>query len=162
MVQFDWHGGMITRATPVTSSYRNTQNVRRSLRAACGADFKFDRPFIQWIKDGTAKTVAWPDWVPRRRPSTSLRKLAYVGIQHHAISSFPRKRRASGNLEQCWERWPWVPAFAGMTKVGSHVRLLLHLVTRVWPTARAAGRWTPASAGEACLSAAVAKSLVSS
>ena len=77
MVQFDWHGGMITRATPVTPSYRNTQNVRRFLRTACGADFKFDRPFIQWIKDGTAKTVAWPDWVPRRRPSTSLRKLAY-------------------------------------------------------------------------------------
>jgi hypothetical protein len=57
MVQFDWHGGMITRATPVTPSYRNTQNVRRFLRTACGADFKFDRPFMQWIKDGTAKTM---------------------------------------------------------------------------------------------------------
>ena len=27
-------------------------------------------------------------------PSSSLRKLSYVGIQHHAISSFPRKRES--------------------------------------------------------------------
>jgi hypothetical protein len=54
---FDWHGGRITRATPVTSSYRNTQNVRRFLIAQCGADFKFDRPFMAWIKDGRPKTM---------------------------------------------------------------------------------------------------------
>jgi hypothetical protein len=53
---FDWHGGTITRATPVTPSYRSTQNVRRFLHAECGAGFKFDRPFMQWIKDGTPKT----------------------------------------------------------------------------------------------------------
>jgi len=52
---FDWHGGAITRATPVTPSYRSTQNVRRFLHAECGAGFKFDRPFMQWIKDGTPK-----------------------------------------------------------------------------------------------------------
>jgi hypothetical protein len=69
MVQFDWHGGMITRATPVTPSYRNTQNVRRFLRAACGANFKFDRPFMQWIKDGTAKTMGdvADEWLRRHR-----------------------------------------------------------------------------------------------
>jgi 2-iminobutanoate/2-iminopropanoate deaminase len=54
---FDWHGGAITRATPVTPSYRSTQNVRRFLHAECGAGFKFDRPFMQWIKDGTPKTM---------------------------------------------------------------------------------------------------------
>ena len=54
---FDWHGGAITRATPVTPSCRSTQNVRRFLRAECGAGFKFDRPFMQWIKDGTPKTM---------------------------------------------------------------------------------------------------------
>lgn len=54
---FDWHSDRITRATPVTASYRNTQNVRRFLKSQCGARFKFDRPFMQWIKDGTAKTM---------------------------------------------------------------------------------------------------------
>jgi hypothetical protein len=54
---FDWHGGAITRATPVTPSYRSTQNVRRFLHAECGAGFKFDRPFMQWIRDGTPKTM---------------------------------------------------------------------------------------------------------
>jgi hypothetical protein len=54
---FDWHSGKITRATPVTFSYRNTQNVRRFFVAQCGADFKFDRPFMAWIKDGAPKTM---------------------------------------------------------------------------------------------------------
>ena len=37
--------------------YRSTQNVRRFLDAECGAGFKFDRPFMQSIKDGTPKTM---------------------------------------------------------------------------------------------------------
>jgi len=57
---FDWHGGAITRATPVTPSYRSTQNVRRFLHVECGAGFKFDRPFMQWIKDVTPKTARSP------------------------------------------------------------------------------------------------------
>ena len=36
---------------------RSTQNVRRFLHAGCGAGVKFDRPFMQWIKDGTPKTM---------------------------------------------------------------------------------------------------------
>ena len=56
MDDFDWHGAVITRATPVTPSYRSTQNVRRFLHTECGAGFKFDRPFVRWIKDGTPKT----------------------------------------------------------------------------------------------------------
>jgi hypothetical protein len=39
---FDWHGGALTRATPVTQSYRSTQNVHRFLHSKCGAGFKFD------------------------------------------------------------------------------------------------------------------------
>jgi Domain of unknown function (DUF6434) len=47
----------VIRATAVTRAYRNTQNVRRFLQSECGAEFKFDRPFMQWIKDGTEKTM---------------------------------------------------------------------------------------------------------
>jgi hypothetical protein len=57
MAQFDWHSDPITADTPVTKSYRNTQNVRRFLTAECGPGFKFDRSFMAWIKDGTAKTI---------------------------------------------------------------------------------------------------------
>ena len=69
MVDFDWHGGKITRATPVTSSYRNTQNVRRFLVAQCGAAFKFDRPFMAWIKDGMPKTMGdvADEWTRRQK-----------------------------------------------------------------------------------------------
>ena len=53
----DWHGGEITRETPIVQSYRNTQNVRRFFRSQCGEDFKFDRPFMAWLIDGTPKTL---------------------------------------------------------------------------------------------------------
>ncbi len=33
---FDWHGGPISRKTPITASYRNTQNVRRFFQSQCG------------------------------------------------------------------------------------------------------------------------------
>ena len=57
MDRFDWHSDRITRATPVTESYRSTQNVRRFLRSQCGEKFKFDRSFMQWIKNRTKKTM---------------------------------------------------------------------------------------------------------
>ena len=73
MDKFDWHADRITRATPVTPTYRNTQNVRRFLRAQCGAQFKFDRAFMQWIKSGTKKTMGdvADEWLKRRRAPSS-------------------------------------------------------------------------------------------
>jgi Domain of unknown function (DUF6434) len=55
--QFDWHADPITRATPVTETYRNTQNVRRFLLSQCGNRFRFDRAFMAWITDGCEKTM---------------------------------------------------------------------------------------------------------
>ena len=68
MSTFDWHSDPITRDTPVTASYRNTQNVRRFLTTQCGAHFKFNRPFMQWIKDGSPKTMGdvVDEWVRRQ------------------------------------------------------------------------------------------------
>ncbi len=54
---FDWHSDAILRETPITKTYRNTQNVRRFLKAECGEAFKFDRSFMAWLKDGNPKTM---------------------------------------------------------------------------------------------------------
>jgi hypothetical protein len=64
---FNWHTDTITRSTPVRAGYRNTQNVRRFLKSQCGAGFRFDRPFMQWIKDGTDKTMGdvADEWIKR-------------------------------------------------------------------------------------------------
>ena len=69
MDPFDWHSDRITRATPITRTYRNTQNVRRFLRAQCGDGFKFDRPLMAWIKNGEAKTMGdvADEWRRRRK-----------------------------------------------------------------------------------------------
>jgi|GEM_PF-2256232 len=60
MANFDWHSEKITRATPITASYRSTQNVRRFFKAECGSHFKFDRPFMAWLKNGKPKTMLTP------------------------------------------------------------------------------------------------------
>lgn len=72
MAHFDWHADRISRETPVTPSYRSTQNVRRFLQSECGARFRFDRPFMQWIKDGTSKTMGdvADEWLRRAPPQS--------------------------------------------------------------------------------------------
>ena len=69
MNDFDWHCDQITVTTPVTESYRNTQNVRRFLTEACGPHFKFNRPFMAWIKNGEPKTMGEvaEEWIRRER-----------------------------------------------------------------------------------------------
>lgn len=69
MTIFDWHGAKLTTATPIDRHYRNTQNVRRFFRSVCGEDFKFDRPFMAWLKDGQPKTLgdAAREWQRRFR-----------------------------------------------------------------------------------------------
>ncbi len=68
MRPFDWHRDPITRDTPVTESYRNTQNVRRFLKSECGEDFAFNRSFMAWVVDGSAKTMGdvADEWLRRR------------------------------------------------------------------------------------------------
>ncbi|AGE25969.1 DUF6434 domain-containing protein [Pseudomonas poae] len=67
-MEFNWHSDSLTRATPVTSSYKNTQNVRRFMLEHCGAAFRFDRPFMAWIRDGAPKTLgdAVDEWQRRQ------------------------------------------------------------------------------------------------
>ena len=66
---FDWHSDRITRETEVTSRYRSTQNVRRFMRTECGEDFRFDRPFMAWIRDGRPKSMGdvADEWLRRRK-----------------------------------------------------------------------------------------------
>ncbi|MFT7441603.1 MAG: hypothetical protein ACI83E_003107, partial [Sulfitobacter sp.] len=56
-MEFDWHADEISRATPLNTAYKSTQNVRRFLRSQCGEAFKFDRPFMAWIRSGAPKTM---------------------------------------------------------------------------------------------------------
>ncbi|WP_439850907.1 DUF6434 domain-containing protein [Pseudomonas syringae] len=69
---FDWHSDLITRDTPVDSHYRNTQNVRRFMVEECGPLFRFDRPFMAWIKDGRPKDMGQvaDHWLQRRAQAT--------------------------------------------------------------------------------------------
>ena len=64
---FDWHCDPITRKTVITAGYRSTQNVRRYFKKQCGQQFKFDRPFMAWMKSAVGKTMgeAADEWVRR-------------------------------------------------------------------------------------------------
>ena len=69
---FDWHSNKITPRTPITPDYRNTQNVRRFFKARCGEHFKFDVPFMAWMKAGSGKTMgdAAAEWRRRQTRAT--------------------------------------------------------------------------------------------
>jgi hypothetical protein len=41
----------------VIESYKSSQRVCSFLIAQCGADFKFDRGFMSWIKDENPKVM---------------------------------------------------------------------------------------------------------
>ena len=67
MNNFDWHSDQITKSTPVDKGYRNTQNVRRFLKEVCGS--KFDRKFMDWVKNGEPKTMGdvASEWLRREK-----------------------------------------------------------------------------------------------
>lgn len=56
-MKFDWHGALLTRNTVVDLHYKNTQNVRRFMMKECGDAFRFDREFMEWIRNGEPKTL---------------------------------------------------------------------------------------------------------
>lgn len=66
--KFDWHCDAIDSATPITETYKNTQNVRRYFKSQCGDHFKFDRSFMAWFKENTGKTMgdAVEEWLSRQ------------------------------------------------------------------------------------------------
>ncbi|MEO8384458.1 MAG: DUF6434 domain-containing protein [Betaproteobacteria bacterium] len=68
-MNFNWHADLITRETMVDGAYKNTQNVRRFLVLQCGADFKFDRDFMAWIRNGARKSMGdvADEWLGRKR-----------------------------------------------------------------------------------------------
>jgi hypothetical protein len=69
MKVFDRHSDRITRKTPMTRSYRNTQNVRRGFSSQCGPHLKLDRTFMAWLETATDKTMgdAVDEWKSRKR-----------------------------------------------------------------------------------------------
>jgi hypothetical protein len=72
--QFNWHTDTIDRATRVTESYKSSQRGRRFLITQCGADFKFDRGFMAWIKDGNPEVMGdvADEWTRRHISKTSF------------------------------------------------------------------------------------------
>lgn len=63
----DWHSAPISSETVIDAHYKNTQNVRRFFRAQIGDHFKFDRPFMAWMKSHTGSTMrdAVNEWLRR-------------------------------------------------------------------------------------------------
>lgn len=65
----DWHSDPLSRDTPVNSTFRKTQNVRRTLTALCGPEFRFDQDMIAFIDRKQPETLgAIADyWLSRRK-----------------------------------------------------------------------------------------------
>lgn len=70
-VKIDWHADPLSRDTPVNSTFRKTQNVRRALIELCGPGFRFDDDMIAFIDRKQPETLgAIADyWLVRRARS---------------------------------------------------------------------------------------------
>lgn len=55
--RIDWHCAPLAPETVITDSYRNTQNVRRFFKSQIGPEFKFNRPFMAWMKANSGQTL---------------------------------------------------------------------------------------------------------
>ncbi|WP_110032030.1 DUF6434 domain-containing protein [Hoeflea marina] len=54
----DWHSAPLEPSTRIDAAYRNTQNVRRFFTREIGEHFRFDRPFMAWMKSHRGSTLA--------------------------------------------------------------------------------------------------------
>jgi hypothetical protein len=104
MGDFDWHADENTKNTRIDSSYKNTQKMRRFFRSRCGDDFKFDRSFMLWMKQNSAKTMdeAVAEWLAamgRKR----LSDFAYGRV----LSRYPRNYiKFAGKQRLAFHGWP--------------------------------------------------------
>ena len=57
MNKFDWHSEALKDNTIITTSYKNTQNVRRFFQSHFGVNFKMNREFMAWLKTNVGKTL---------------------------------------------------------------------------------------------------------
>ena len=55
--KFDWKNALLYRSTVITDNYTNGANVRAFFKREIGAHFKFNLPFIDWMKKNTGKTL---------------------------------------------------------------------------------------------------------
>lgn len=54
---FNWAKEELTLETVITDSYRNGPNVRRFFQSQLGKKFKFNIPFMDWMKTNYGKTL---------------------------------------------------------------------------------------------------------
>lgn len=54
--KFDWHTAILTTETRLTNNYKNTENVRAFFVENIGTQFKFNVPFMKWMKTNEGKT----------------------------------------------------------------------------------------------------------
>jgi len=65
----DWHADPLSRDTPVDSTFRKTQNVRRTLTGLCGPTFRFDHDMIAFVERQQPETLgAIADYWLARKP----------------------------------------------------------------------------------------------
>ncbi|NCO22352.1 MAG: hypothetical protein GW905_10230 [Rhodobacterales bacterium] len=56
-MKVDWHSDTLNRDTPVDSTFRKTQNVRRTLIEMCGPAFRFDHDMITFVEEKQPETL---------------------------------------------------------------------------------------------------------
>ena len=61
---FDWRNSQLSIETVLTDNYKNTENVRAFFQQEIGKHFKFNVPFMNWMKNnaGSSLALAIEEW----------------------------------------------------------------------------------------------------
>ncbi len=102
---FDWKTATLDPATIITDNYKNTENVRRFFSSQIGKSFKFNVPFMNWMKSNVGKTlqeavVVWHSQQQIKKARTQPKKIApqfeYNRYLRDFLADNPDKDRALG------------------------------------------------------------------
>ncbi len=77
---FDWNTEALTLSTVITDNYKSSENVRVFFKQHLGENFKFNVPFMDWMKANVGKTLGdaisqYAEIVTQRK-STPHKKIA--------------------------------------------------------------------------------------
>ena len=102
---FDWNTELLTPQTVITDNYKNTQNVRQFFEGQIGKSFKFNVPFMNWLKSNIGQSLqeavqAWHHIQQAKKSSQQPKEIApqfeYNRYLRDFLADNPDKSRAVG------------------------------------------------------------------
>lgn len=121
--KFDWNVSELDSGTLITDNYKCTEHVRGFFKQAIGDHFKFNVPFLKWLKANAGKTLGeaveeWRDIAEQRKGSNYQTEIAPQFEYNTYIRDFMNDNPALTirDARNCWNAKRYMPGLRKYTK----------------------------------------------